>query len=339
MTTAVLEPDTTSVTRGSRLRDVNPILIGRRPGPCYAIDWMSFGLMAVLVALVVGPAPVSDVDADGLPDYIEDRDRDGRISAEETDPRRPDSDRDGVPDGVEDRDRDGRVDRGESDPRVPGLFPGSSPHIPEPLAFDMVRGLGARAGEVEMNTLLLPRWSRGGLELEWAPEIEWAPRDNLALEIELPMRDGHLHALKAAVQGTLPRRRQRAIAGWQVIGELLPGDSTLATTALYLVGLRLNRRWSVLAIGGLRMNWTRRPLAAHTSLLLNPSVFVDVRERVTLGVEHNLSVDMRGEVSAVALPQFHIQMGRQWRVQCGLGVGAHGRSAAALGGLRLVFEL
>lgn len=301
---------------------------------------MSLALTAIVVTIVTqAVSPASDSDRDGIPDHIEDRNRDGRVTPGETDPQRRDSDRDSVPDGLEDRDQDGRVDPGETDPRVPGLFPGSGPHIPEPLAFDMVRGLGARAGEVEMNTILLPRWSRDGLALEWAPELEWAPRDDLALEIELPMRGGHLHALKAAIQGTLPRRTRRFIAGWQVIGELLPGESTLATTALYLMGFRLNRRWSVLMMSGIRMDWTRRPAGVQLALLVNPSVFVDLHERVTLGVEHDLAVDPRGQVRAIALPQLHFQMSRRWRVQCGLGIGLQERRLAALGGLRVVFEL
>jgi len=316
------------------------IVIRRGLAPWYAAPVISYvltGMLAAHAAPAASPGP--DSDGDGIPDHIEDRNRDGRTTAGETNPRKRDSDRDGVPDGVEDRDQDGRVDPGETDPRVPGLFPGSGPHIPEPLAFDMVRGLGARAGEVEMNTLLLPRWSRGKLALEWAPELEWAPRDDLALEIELPMEGGHLHGLKAAIQGTLPRRSRRFIAGWQVIGMLLPGQSVLETTALYMFGLRVSRRWSVLGMGGLRLDWTRRPLGVQSALLVNPSIFVDLRERLTLGVEHNLAVDSRGQVSALALPQFHFQMGRRWRLQCGVGVGSQGRRLAAVGGLRLVFEL
>jgi hypothetical protein len=171
----------------------------------------------------------------------------------------------------------------------------------------MVRGLGARAGEVEVNTLLLPRWTRGALALDWAPEIEWAPRDNLALEIELPMHGGQLHALKTAIQGTLARRSRRSIAGWQVLAELIPGDSTLRTTALHLAGRRLSRRWSLLVMSGVRMDWTLRPAGLALALLLNPSVFADLSERVTLGFEHNLAVGLGGPVdgdriAAVSLP-------------------------------------
>lgn len=302
---------------------------------------VSWTIAAWLGVLAASPSPPPrDSDGDGIRDRVEDADGDGRVDADETDPHRRDHDRDGVPDGAEDRDHDGRVDPGESDPRVPGLFPGTAPHIPEPLAFDLVRGLGARAGEVEVNTLVLPRWSGRGQTIDWAPEIEWAPRDGLALELELPMHGGHLHALKAAIQGTLPRRgRPRFIAGWQVMAELLPGEQTLQMTALYLAGVRVSRRWSVLTMSGLRSSWTRTPTSMHLALLVNPSVFVDLGERVTLGVEHNLAVGLGGPVRAMALPQFHFQLGRRWRLQVGAGAELHGREVSGLGGLRVVFEL
>jgi len=61
--------------------------------------------------------PPLDSDGDGLPDIIEDRDRDGRIDPGETDPNNPDTDGDGLLDGIEDADRDGNFgEEGETDP-------------------------------------------------------------------------------------------------------------------------------------------------------------------------------------------------------------------------------
>jgi hypothetical protein len=78
------------------------------------------------------------------------------------------------------------------------------------------------------------------------------------------MHGGQLHALKAAIQGTLARRSRRFIAGWQVLGELLPGDSTLADDRAGIwPARRLSRRWSVLGMSGVRMDWTRRPAASR----------------------------------------------------------------------------
>ncbi|MBK9490354.1 MAG: hypothetical protein IPO07_17420 [Haliscomenobacter sp.] len=58
----------------------------------------------------------TDTDGDGIPDNLEDKDKDGQIDSGETDPNDPDSDNDGIPDGVEDKDKDGVVDPGESNP-------------------------------------------------------------------------------------------------------------------------------------------------------------------------------------------------------------------------------
>src|SRR5690606_14286490 len=209
---------------------------------------------ALAAACAVGcPEPHSDSDGDQVTDCVERRTG--------TDPRSSDSDADGVADGREDKNRDGHVDPGETDPRVPGLFPGAAPHIPEPLAFDLVRGLGARAGELEINTLAISPWSRRG-PVEWAPEIEWAPRDDLALELELSIHNTQLHALKLALQFTFPHAHRRDfIAGWQLIGTYAPGERLLETTSLFIAGYRFDRRWSALAMAGLRADWSRQPFA------------------------------------------------------------------------------
>lgn len=60
---------------------------------------------------------VEDMDGDGLPDALEDRNNNGRQDPGETNYLHPDSDGDGIPDGLEDRNRNGEVDDGETDPR------------------------------------------------------------------------------------------------------------------------------------------------------------------------------------------------------------------------------
>jgi hypothetical protein len=57
-----------------------------------------------------------DTDGDQLSDSVEDRNRDGVRDATETHPGRRDSDGDGIADGVEDRDRDGTRQATETDP-------------------------------------------------------------------------------------------------------------------------------------------------------------------------------------------------------------------------------
>lgn len=110
-------------------------------------------------------------------------------------------------------------------------------HIPEPMVFDLVRPLGARRGELEINTLgLFPLRNRGrsrsvrdvpdALEdtdetrIDWAPEIEYALFDDFAVELELPFEDEKLVAYKFAAQWTLGTTMDgKMIHGTQGIAE------------------------------------------------------------------------------------------------------------------------
>ena len=262
--------------------------------------------LAIATTAAAHPHAEPDSDGDGLSDRLE--------RATGTEPLRADSDRDGVPDGVEDANRDGRRDPGESDPRRPGLFPGTSPHIPEPLHFDLVRGLGARKGKLETNVLLSMRPRRGG-PTTWAPEVEWAFADGLAVELELPMVDRELHALKAAVQWTAPSPAARFAHGAQVIGEYLLDAGVTEVTGLYLAGVRVGR-FSAFSMAGVRVAAER---GGHRELLVNPSIFADAGEAVTLGVESNLELDQGGRLSGLALGQVHWQIARRFRIQLGAG--------------------
>jgi len=57
-----------------------------------------------------------DSDHDGLPDAVEDLNRNCIVDVGETDPNNADTDRDGIIDGYEDRNHNGIVDEGESNP-------------------------------------------------------------------------------------------------------------------------------------------------------------------------------------------------------------------------------
>lgn len=236
-----------------------------------------------------------------------------------------DSDADGVPNDVE--------RRTNTDPDVPGLFPGSYPHIPEPLYFDLVRGLGAKRGEFEFNVLTTADFRPYG-GVGWAPEVEWAFADRYAIEFEIPMHDGRLEALKLAQQGTFRERRPNFIHGWQVIVEgKLEGVGEF--TALYLAGRRFGRRTSMLAMLGPRVAVDSSETGAE--LLVNPSVFVDIDERFTIGLENNAVIDGR-DSSLRSLPQLHLQLGRHTRVQVGGGVEVSEDGLRPAVGIRLVIE-
>jgi len=251
----------------------------------------------------------SDVDRDGLHDALE--------QAMGTKPLRRDTDEDGVPDGVEDRNRDGVVGPGETDPRVPGLFPGTYPHIPEPMVFDLVRALGARRGEVEVNTLATLAWERQHAELAWAPEVEWALLDGIALELELPIHGRELEALKGAFQLTLPTSRTHLTHGVQVISEYFLDQRETEATVLYIFGARAGL-WSMLMLAGPR---ARTPMGARAdwSMLLNPSLYREVNEWLTCGIEGNLALGLAGDARFAIVPQVHWQFTRAVRLQIGGG--------------------
>jgi hypothetical protein len=254
-------------------------------------------------------APGRDSDGDGVSDRLE--------VETGTLPLRRDTDADGVPDGVEDADRDGVVDPGESDPRRPGLFPGSAPHVPEPMVFDLVRGLGARAGEIEANSLFVVRPRRGGFDATtWAPEIEWAIVDRFAVELELPMVDRRVDALKAAVQWTLSGPDERFAHGLQAIAEHQFDEAHTELSALYVAGFRAGR------LSGLGMAGVRARVGgqAHQEVLLNPSLYLDADEAVTFGAEGNVALGLDGRHSALAVGQVHWQVVKRFRVQLGAGV-------------------
>ncbi len=247
-----------------------------------------------------------DTDGDGIPDKRE------RSSG--TNPYDADTDGDGVDDGEEDSNRDGEVDDGESDPRRPGLFPGMYPHIPEPLVFDLVRGLGAERGEVEVNSLFVYGLRNG--QLAWAPEVEWAFLDGYAIELELPIVDREIEAIKAAVQGTLPDGIADFIHGWQLLGEVsLDGDSFDALL-VYIAGLRRSS-FSFLGMAGPKVFGEPGRQDPGVTAVLNGSAYFDAEEWLTFGLELNGLVGDRNEFRWI--PQVHIQLSKRVRIQVGAG--------------------
>lgn len=269
-----------------------------------------------------------DADGDGIPDHVERRTG--------TDPLQRDSDADGVPDGREDRNQDGQIDQYETDPRRAGLFPGTYPHIPEPMVFDLVRGLGARRGELEANALLLVNANDG--RVNWAPEVEWAFADGHAIELELPMLNRELEAVKIALQGTLPNGQARAFThGWQTFAEVSLDDGRTDGVLLYMFGHRLGRLWSYLTMIGGKATASQQRVSESTALL-NASLFVDAREWLTLGTEVNTSVSEDGIWLVRAFPQTHIQLSRHARIQLSAGVDIHEEGAEPVVGMRLIME-
>jgi hypothetical protein len=125
-----------------------------------------------------------DLDADGIPDAVEDRNQNGLLDSGETDPLNPDSDGDGLPDGLEDRNANGRTDPGETDPRVgdtdaDGIPDGADTHPLPPFGTPVVDRLEPAEAPAEgrVPVLLrgqsLPSGARYAIGGRRAELLEW----------------------------------------------------------------------------------------------------------------------------------------------------------------------
>lgn len=188
------------------------------------------------------------------------------------------------------------------------------PHIPEPMVFDLVRPLGVQEGEFETN-VLASHGLRSG-ETEWAPELEYAVRDGLAVEFELPFENLSVAEYKLAVQGTLGTlSRQRYIHGWQIIGRYHRQDGDFSADALYLAGYRWNHAISTFNMAGLR--WCGFKPCDKFSGIFNTNWFVNLSDRWTLGVELDNEIGSRW--AYLLMPQLHLDFTNHVTLQFGAG--------------------
>jgi hypothetical protein len=218
----------------------------------------------------------------------------------------------------------------------PGKVPG--PIIPEPMVFDLVRPLNARKGELEANVLAIFPMKRGpggvsglpdpigavplpgkGQGIEWAPEIEWCPRDGVTWEVEFPFIDDRFEAFKIAHQRMIGTAfDDRFIHGWQAIGlnDFDSGTTTLAL--LWVAGWRFNETWSTLALIGGRQE-IGPPGFRGTEYLQNVSLFADLTDDFLVGIETNYQQDTTGPAACLLMPQFQWQLTRCLPLQAGAG--------------------
>lgn len=209
------------------------------------------------------------------------------------------------------------------------------PRIPEPMVFDLVRPLGARRGEFEINVLGIAPLRRArfdpvdeipdalglqGERFEWAPEVEWAIRDNFALEFELPFEEDRLAAYKGAAQVTFGRAFQDAfIHGAQVILQYDRQPVTWLPTFLYIAGVRFNETYSALAMLGLRANTNAPDPGERIEQIVNLSLFADFCETGTIGLESNYAQAMTGAAAWMLMPQLHWEITDHFMIQAGAG--------------------
>lgn len=155
---------------------------------------------------------------------------------------------------------------------------------------------------------------------EWAPEIEYAIRDGLGIEFELPMENERVEALKTAGQATFGTGlHHRFIHGAQTIVQYDLGPKVWTTTLLYLAGFRFSETWSIFGMVGPRTELGGRVSDRRTEFLSNVTLFADVTDRLVAGVETNFSQIINGSTSLLVMPQFHYETGKRWMIQAGAG--------------------
>lgn len=216
--------------------------------------------------------------------------------------------------------------------------------IPEPMIFDLVRALGARQGELEINVLAeFPINNASSRHKEWAPEIEYAIWDNFAVEFELPIEDDTLEALKAALQYTFGKSKSgNFIHGAQFMVEKIRKTDKWDLSLLYIPAYRFNATWSVLAMVGLRQQVGADSLSKTTTFLLNATLFAEISERTTLGLEFNNSdpgnFDEEEELELLAMPQVHLEFSEHWSLQTGIGCEFGSSKVNVTGAFRMIAE-
>ena len=218
------------------------------------------------------------------------------------------------------------------------------PRIPEPLVFDLVRSLGARQGEFEVNTLgivNLRRIRRGDSRapaIDWAPEAEYALWDNFAVELELPMEDDDVYAYKAAAQYTFGTAlADTYIQGAQMIFEQVRNPSISELSLLYIGGMQFDDLWSALAMVGFRANMGQARPEDRAETLLNFSIFRHITDSATIGLETNHAATMEGEASLLIMPQWHWEITDHAMLQTGVGVQFVDAEAIPVGAFRGIY--
>jgi len=186
--------------------------------------------------------------------------------------------------------------------------------IPEPMVYDLVRPLGVRQGELEINALGDYNPYTG--DIDWAPEVEYGLADDLAIEFELPFQNTSHERYKFAVQHTLDIDEARGVAqGWQAFVDVNKHTRALSADVTYIRGIKWAEAWSSLSMLGMRAHHINR--SAHPSYLLNNTVFYDVSSRLTLGLELNHEVSHGGTWRYRLTPQLHYDASEYYTLQMG----------------------
>lgn len=220
---------------------------------------------------------------------------------------------------------------------TPTLAAPDYPKVPEPMIFDMMRPLGARRGELEVNTLATRPLSGDETSTAWAPEIEYAVADGFAVEFELPFENMRLTELKLGLQAAFGSfNRGRSAHGIQYLGTYDRHTTHYSSSAAYMLAHRFNRHWSTLSMAGLS-NIAGRRNEGRNALIVNHSTFYDAGKHSIIGLEVNYLGGHEGHV--LLMPQLHQKLTHSINVQLGMGAQKQrGDAMRPKAGVRLIRE-
>lgn len=198
--------------------------------------------------------------------------------------------------------------------------------IPEPLMFDLIRGMGPKQGELEINSLAeFPLNDASNRGVDWAPEIEYALFDNFAVELEFPLNNFDLEAYKMAIQWTIgTSKNNKYIHGIQVLGEKYTHDDILELNFLYVPAYRFNETWSTIGLFGVMFESGVDTPKKNYTIVLNASIFANINNNTVVGIELNNTNATFQEIDdnnmvLLVLPQLHYEFNCGFSLQFGIG--------------------
>jgi len=193
--------------------------------------------------------------------------------------------------------------------------------VAEPMVFDLVRGLGAKRGELEVNALGVVPLSNGDPAAPAvAPEVEYAVLDGLAFELELPFEDGGLFSVKGAAQWTFGALPEKGfIHGTQLIVERLVEIDAWDLSLLYLPAFRFDEKWSAQMMFGVG-SLLGPEVPDDVGALANATLFFDLDRKWTLGLEIDSLLFADSGSSVLFMPQAHWRISEGFTLQFGIGV-------------------
>lgn len=231
----------------------------------------------------------------------------------------------------------------------------------EPLYVDLIRDLGARAGELEVNLGYGVQDKREFARFDYLAEIEWAPINRLGIELELPFsqttqyaertidqpRTDGLNSVKAATQFTFfvsERFATSAAVGYlheflrapAVADSTCPGFIGNLYNPFFVVAHRWNNNWHTLLYTGPRHSATAKAYITWENNLSFHYMLSGTRHFI--GLEMNQQLTDR-QSSITFRPQIRLQLSHNLLIGLVAGLPDNMRRNGMSSFVRLIYEL